>query len=260
MVSTPLPVTSVVSGDVLPGVGDERHGAEVVDLVGVGVAERADQAGQVGQVAVVQAYVGEQALGRGRGGVVLAADEAVHVVPLGQQSSARYSPSCPVIPVMSADGMRRIVPAGARRRSLRDRSADGRTLARMKVLVTGGAGYIGSTTAKALEEAGHMPVILDSLLTGPRVVRPRPDLLRGRHRRPRAAAPGSSTSTPTSTPPSTWPPGSSCRSRSRSRTSTTATTSRSRWSSSTQLERARQAAGAVLVVRVACTRSRTTSR
>ncbi len=39
----------------------------------------------------------------------------------------------------------------------------------MKVLVTGGAGYIGSITAKALEEAGHVPVILDSLLTGPRV-------------------------------------------------------------------------------------------
>jgi UDP-glucose 4-epimerase len=39
----------------------------------------------------------------------------------------------------------------------------------MKVLVTGGAGYIGSTTAKALEEAGHTPVILDSLLTGPHV-------------------------------------------------------------------------------------------
>jgi UDP-glucose 4-epimerase len=37
----------------------------------------------------------------------------------------------------------------------------------MKVLVTGGAGYIGSTTAKALEQAGHVPVILDSLLTGP---------------------------------------------------------------------------------------------
>jgi UDP-glucose 4-epimerase len=34
--------------------------------------------------------------------------------------------------------------------------------------VTGGAGYIGSTTAKALEEAGHTPVILDSLLSGPR--------------------------------------------------------------------------------------------
>ena len=39
----------------------------------------------------------------------------------------------------------------------------------MKVLVTGGAGYIGSITAKALEQAGHMPVILDSLLTGPQV-------------------------------------------------------------------------------------------
>jgi UDP-glucose 4-epimerase len=39
----------------------------------------------------------------------------------------------------------------------------------MKVLVTGGAGYIGSITAKALEEAGHTPVILDSLLTGPLV-------------------------------------------------------------------------------------------
>ncbi len=38
----------------------------------------------------------------------------------------------------------------------------------MKVLVTGGAGYIGSTTAKALEVAGHTPIILDSLLTGPR--------------------------------------------------------------------------------------------
>ena len=38
----------------------------------------------------------------------------------------------------------------------------------MKVLVTGGAGYLGSITAKALEAAGHTPVILDSLLTGPR--------------------------------------------------------------------------------------------
>src|ERR1044071_3200472 len=37
----------------------------------------------------------------------------------------------------------------------------------MKILVTGGAGYIGSTTAKALESAGHVPVVLDSLLTGP---------------------------------------------------------------------------------------------
>ncbi|CAM3774875.1 UDP-glucose 4-epimerase GalE [Occultella aeris] len=38
----------------------------------------------------------------------------------------------------------------------------------MKVLVTGGAGYIGSVTATALEQAGHTPVILDSLLSGPR--------------------------------------------------------------------------------------------
>ena len=37
----------------------------------------------------------------------------------------------------------------------------------MKILVTGGAGYIGSTTAKALEDAGHVPIVLDSLLTGP---------------------------------------------------------------------------------------------
>jgi UDP-glucose 4-epimerase len=43
------------------------------------------------------------------------------------------------------------------------------TLAGMKILVTGGAGYIGSTTAKALETAGHVPVVLDSLLTGPQV-------------------------------------------------------------------------------------------
>ena len=39
----------------------------------------------------------------------------------------------------------------------------------MKVLVTGGAGYIGSTTAKALEQTGYTPVILDSLASGPRV-------------------------------------------------------------------------------------------
>ncbi len=36
----------------------------------------------------------------------------------------------------------------------------------MKVLVTGGAGYIGSTICSALLDAGHTPVILDSLVTG----------------------------------------------------------------------------------------------
>jgi UDP-glucose 4-epimerase len=36
----------------------------------------------------------------------------------------------------------------------------------MKVLITGGAGYIGSTIGSALEDHGHTPVILDSLVTG----------------------------------------------------------------------------------------------
>jgi len=36
----------------------------------------------------------------------------------------------------------------------------------MKVLVTGGAGYIGSTVCSSLLDAGHTPVILDSLVTG----------------------------------------------------------------------------------------------
>ena len=38
----------------------------------------------------------------------------------------------------------------------------------MKILITGGAGYIGSTVASALEDAGHTPVILDSLIKGRR--------------------------------------------------------------------------------------------
>ena len=37
----------------------------------------------------------------------------------------------------------------------------------MKILVTGGAGYIGSVTAAALEQAGHTPIVLDSLISGP---------------------------------------------------------------------------------------------
>jgi UDP-glucose 4-epimerase len=36
----------------------------------------------------------------------------------------------------------------------------------MKILITGGAGYIGSTIASALIDAGHTPVILDNLVTG----------------------------------------------------------------------------------------------
>lgn len=38
----------------------------------------------------------------------------------------------------------------------------------MKILVTGGAGYIGSTICSALKDHGHTPVILDSLITGKR--------------------------------------------------------------------------------------------
>ncbi|MEU6754895.1 UDP-glucose 4-epimerase GalE [Streptomyces sp. NPDC046685] len=38
----------------------------------------------------------------------------------------------------------------------------------MKILIAGGAGYIGSTIASACEDAGIIPVILDSLVTGRR--------------------------------------------------------------------------------------------
>ena len=38
----------------------------------------------------------------------------------------------------------------------------------MKVLVTGGAGYIGSHTCKALAQVGHTPVVFDNLSTGHR--------------------------------------------------------------------------------------------
>ena len=34
------------------------------------------------------------------------------------------------------------------------------------VLVTGGAGYIGSHTCKALSQAGYQPVVLDNLVYG----------------------------------------------------------------------------------------------
>src|SRR5947209_5592296 len=38
----------------------------------------------------------------------------------------------------------------------------------MQILVTGGAGYIGSHTAKELAKAGYQPVVLDNLCHGNR--------------------------------------------------------------------------------------------
>ena len=38
----------------------------------------------------------------------------------------------------------------------------------MRVLVTGGAGYIGSHVAKAIHDAGHEPVVFDNLSMGHR--------------------------------------------------------------------------------------------
>ena len=36
----------------------------------------------------------------------------------------------------------------------------------MKLLVTGGAGYVGSVTSRLLLDAGHEVVVLDNLVTG----------------------------------------------------------------------------------------------
>src|SRR5512143_1683419 len=42
----------------------------------------------------------------------------------------------------------------------------------MNILVTGGAGYIGSATAAALLQAGHSVTVYDSLITGHRAAVP----------------------------------------------------------------------------------------
>ena len=60
----------------------------------------------------------------------------------------------------------------------------------MKVLVTGGAGYVGAVSVDALLEAGHDVVVLDDLTHGPRRGgpgrgSPRPGLVRRRGRDPR---------------------------------------------------------------------------
>src|SRR4051812_10437721 len=49
----------------------------------------------------------------------------------------------------------------------RGTSLNGRTLEKMaRVLITGGAGYVGSHCAKALASAGHEGVVFDSLQFG----------------------------------------------------------------------------------------------
>lgn len=40
------------------------------------------------------------------------------------------------------------------------------TMIEQKILVTGGAGYIGSHACKALKQAGFTPVTFDNLITG----------------------------------------------------------------------------------------------
>ena len=62
----------------------------------------------------------------------------------------------------------------------------------MNILVTGGAGYIGSATAEALLRAGHAVTVYDLLVTGHRQAVPDGAQLRGggagRPRRPGARA------------------------------------------------------------------------
>ena len=42
----------------------------------------------------------------------------------------------------------------------------------MRVLVTGGAGFVGSTTSQRLLEAGHSVVVYDSMVLGHRAATP----------------------------------------------------------------------------------------
>ena len=64
----------------------------------------------------------------------------------------------------------------------------------MRILVTGGAGYIGSITTRTLLDAGHECVVLDTLERGHReAVDSRAELvvgLRGRRDRAAIGAPG----------------------------------------------------------------------
>ena len=72
-------------------------------------------------------------------------------------------------------GRLRVVPAF--RRAVKDQI--------MNVLVTGGAGYIGSHTAKTLKAAGHEPIVLDNLTYGHHVGGAMGPIRAGRSRRRR---------------------------------------------------------------------------
>ena len=51
------------------------------------------------------------------------------------------------------------------------------------ILVTGGAGYVGAHTCKALRRAGYTPVVFDNLSTGHRELRALGTLGARRHQR-----------------------------------------------------------------------------
>jgi UDP-glucose 4-epimerase len=74
--------------------------------------------------------------------------------------------SCPCCPRLANDDRGHCYPGppGKLRWSVTTRSKAGT----VKVLIAGGAGYIGSTVASACSDAGIVPVILDSLVTGRR--------------------------------------------------------------------------------------------
>ena len=53
----------------------------------------------------------------------------------------------------------------------------------MKILITGGAGYVGSNVVRLLTESGHEVVVLDDLRQGHRDAVPDVPLVQGWHQR-----------------------------------------------------------------------------
>ena len=118
----------------------------------------------------------------------------------------------------------------------------------MKVLVTGGAGYVGGVSVDAILAAGHDVVVLDDLTTGhAAVVPPGARLVRGSYGD--EAAVRALLTRRASTPSSTARPARSSARASRSRRSTTATTSPAAIALLEAARAARRAARRVLVDR-----------